>query len=117
MNKYLVIGAACAGVVLAFAAKKAAGQVVETVKDVAGAINPLNEDNVINQTVTGAYQAVTGSNGTIGTDLYDANHGGVLTDVSWWQWANPGAALGQVASTAITQSGVVDNIKNWWENL
>jgi hypothetical protein len=117
MNKYLIIGAACAGVVLAFAAKKAAVQAVETVKDVAYAVNPLNEDNVINKTVTSVYQSATGSTGTIGTDLYDANHGGVLTDVSWWQWANPGAALGQVASTAIDQYHVVDNIKNWWENL
>jgi hypothetical protein len=117
MNKYLMIGAACAGLVLAVAAKKAAGQVVETVKDAAQAINPLNEDNLINQGATSVYQAVTGSTGNIGTDLYDANHGGVLTDVSWWQWANPATALGQAAATAATQSSVGQSIKNWWENF
>lgn len=38
------------------------------------AINPMDEKNVVNQAVTGVYKAITGSDGTIGTDIYDATH-------------------------------------------
>jgi hypothetical protein len=40
------------------------------------AINPMNNDNVINQGATSVYQAVTGSDVTIGSDLYGATHFG-----------------------------------------
>lgn len=43
-------------------------------KSVADAFNPMSEDNLINQGVQSVYQAVTGSTGSIGTDLYDVLH-------------------------------------------
>lgn len=84
-NKYLIIGAAVAGLALAYMIKKKAqdaadklGQLAKDAADAAAraaqAINPFNNDNVINQEVTREYQDITGSNGTIGTDLYDLNH-------------------------------------------
>lgn len=51
----------------------------ETVKEVANAVNPLNPDNVINEGFNGLYSAVTGSAGTLGTDIYD--------------WLHPGSSL------------------------
>lgn len=90
-NKYLLIGAAVAGLALAYV-------VYRTGSKVATALNPMDSNNVINQGVTGFYQAVTGSTGSIGTDFYDATHGGALDGVvnptsdnnlayrlnSWW---------------------------------
>lgn len=65
-----------AGVVAAYVLYKGAG----VVADVANAVNPLNNDNIINRGATGLYQGITGSEGTIGTDFYDATHGGVLSN-------------------------------------
>jgi hypothetical protein len=47
--------------------------------DIAGtaaqAVNPFNNDNIINQGATSIYRDVTGSQGTIGTDIYDMVQG------------------------------------------
>jgi hypothetical protein len=75
-NKYLIIGAAVAGLAVAYMLKKGADKVAEVLEPV----NPFNNNNVINQAATGVYQAVTGSAGTIGTDFYDATHGGMLSN-------------------------------------
>jgi hypothetical protein len=77
-NKYLMIGAAAAGLALAYMVTKGAGKVVDMVGDAAQAINPQNNDNIINKGFTSIYQGATGSAGTIGGDFYDAFHGGVL---------------------------------------
>jgi UDP-N-acetylmuramyl tripeptide synthase len=37
-------------------------------------LNPANENNVVNRVVESAYQAATGSTGTIGTDAYEVLH-------------------------------------------
>lgn len=37
-------------------------------------LNPANENNVVNRAVTSGYQALTGSTGSIGGDMYDALH-------------------------------------------
>lgn len=74
-NKYLVIGAVAGGLLLAYLAAKGAGRAATVV---AQAVNPFNNDNIINQGAIGFYQAVTGSDGTIGGDFYDATHGGRL---------------------------------------
>ncbi|MBC3930364.1 hypothetical protein [Undibacterium curvum] len=51
-----------------------AGDVIDTAGEALNAINPLNDDNVINTGAIDLYQKVTGSKGTIGTDLYDWLH-------------------------------------------
>lgn len=48
----------------------------ETIKDVGQAVNPVNHDNVFNRGFNSVYQAVTGSTGTLGTDLADWLNGG-----------------------------------------
>lgn len=77
-NKYLMIGAAVAGLAVAYMVKRGAGAVMDAVPKALNAINPLNNDNIINQGATSIYQGVTGSAGTIGGDFYDGTHGGVL---------------------------------------
>lgn len=52
--------------------KKKAG---ETLQEVGQAVNPTNPDNVINQGFNSVYKSVTGSEGTLGTDLADFFHG------------------------------------------
>jgi hypothetical protein len=52
----------------AWYAKRKAGELAATV---APYLNPADSRNVVNQAATGLYQAVSGSTGTIGTDLYD----------------------------------------------
>lgn len=47
-------------------------------KGVFTALDPTDPNNIVNRTVEGLYQSVTGSTGTIGTDIYDATHGGAL---------------------------------------
>lgn len=96
-NKYLLVGAAAAGLAVAYMMRKTAGAVAE-------AVNPFNNDNVINQTATSWYQALTGSTGTIGTDLYDATHGGILTGISPAWLPIPGAAAAG-AAYKLAQSG------------
>jgi hypothetical protein len=76
VNKYVLVGAAVAGLCLAYMVKKAAGAAIDKGKqlaiDAGQAINPLNNQNIINRGVTGFYQGVTGSDGSMGTDAFDA---------------------------------------------
>jgi Flp pilus assembly protein TadG len=65
-----VIALAGAGYVL-YRVSKAAAEVAGAA---AQAVNPFNNDNIINQGATSIYQGATGSTGTIGTDLYDWMH-------------------------------------------
>lgn len=53
---------------------------VETAKAVGQAVNPINHDNIFNQGAEGIYGAITGSNGSPGTDLADWVHDGDR----WW---------------------------------
>ena len=38
------------------------------------AINPMDENNIFNTGANTVYKAITGSDGTIGTDIYNATH-------------------------------------------
>jgi hypothetical protein len=70
-----LIGAGAAAVVLAvLLVKKGASVVGDAVGDAANAINPLNNDNIINRGFHSVYDAVTDGQGTLGTDIYDALH-------------------------------------------
>lgn len=66
------------GAILAAAAWYAKNKLEVVAPKVLAAVDPTNDQNIVNQTVTGFYQAVTGSNGSIGGDIYDATHGGRL---------------------------------------
>ena len=57
-KKYLLVGAAAAGLVLAYMVYRGAGAVGGAVVDAAKAVNPLNNDNVINRGFTSVYQAL-----------------------------------------------------------
>jgi hypothetical protein len=81
-NKYLMIGAAVAGLALAYAITRGAGKVIDAVPKALEAVNPLNNDNVINKGFTSIYQGVTGSDGTLGTDVYDVTHNGTFNPAS-----------------------------------
>jgi hypothetical protein len=74
-NKLLLIGMAVALIGGYFLVKKG-------VPAALNAVNPLNNNNVINQAATAAYQDITGSTGTIGTDIYDVTHDGTLDPTS-----------------------------------
>lgn len=79
MNKYLILGAIGAGAVLAYLAYRGTAAVVstavETAKDAAEAVNPLNHDNVIYGGVNSVGGAVTGDkNWTLGGWIYDITH-------------------------------------------
>ena len=77
-NKYALIGAACAGLGIAFMLYKGVKKVGGLVEEGVEAINPLNNDNIINQGAVSLYQAMTGSQGTPGGDFYDGTHGGAI---------------------------------------
>ena len=78
MNKYVVIGAAAAGLGLAFVLYRGATKAAALAGDAAQAVNPLNNDNIFNQGATSLWQTLFNSTGTIGGDIYDATHGGAL---------------------------------------
>ena len=79
----LIIGAgAVAAVVAIWLAKKTATVAVDVVKTAATAINPFNNDNIINQGFNGLYTAATGSDSTLGSDVYDVTHNGTLNPTS-----------------------------------
>lgn len=67
-TEVVIVGAGLCG--LAFVLYKAGGLAGDALQ----AVNPLNNDNIINQGATSVYQGITGSDGTIGTDLYDVTH-------------------------------------------
>jgi len=45
--------------------------IVDTIGNGLQAINPMNNNNFVNQVATSWYQGLTGSTGTIGTDAFD----------------------------------------------
>jgi hypothetical protein len=90
-NKYVLIGAGVAALVAVYMAKKAVAAVPELAKDALHAIDPFNNQNIINQGAEGLYQWATGSKGTIGGDIYDATHDGALDITSPNNVINQGA--------------------------
>lgn len=66
--KLIVVGVGLCG--LAFVLYKAGGLAGDALE----AVNPLNNDNIINRGVTSVYQGATGSDQTMGADLYDLTH-------------------------------------------
>jgi hypothetical protein len=87
----LAIGAAIVGgaVYLLYRLKGAADAVGNAISDTAGtiadtvsnaasatvtAVNPTSSDNLANRAAVSIYQTVTGSTGTMGSDLYDWLH-------------------------------------------
>jgi hypothetical protein len=71
-----------AGVVLLAAAWYAKKKVAKAADEILPLINPFDDRNLANQTAISIYQAVTGSKGTIGTDLYDVTHNGTFNPTS-----------------------------------
>lgn len=69
-----VIAIGVAGVVLIAASWLAKRKLTQAGSAAANAVNPFNNDNVINQGAQSIWQAVTGSTGTIGGDIYDYFH-------------------------------------------
>ena len=61
MNKYVLVGAAAAGLVLGFVIYKKAGAVAEVAGDVAQAVNPFNNANVFNTGFENLFEGVTGT--------------------------------------------------------
>lgn len=66
-----VIITAILGGIAWWAFSRTAKVAVETVKDVAEAVNPLDEENVFNEASQGLWYAATGSEESWGADLYD----------------------------------------------
>lgn len=71
-RKYLLIGAAAAGLVLGFAVLRGAKKVGEVVSDTAQAVNPLNNDNVFNR----GFESIF--NGVVGKPIYEVLDPGSL---------------------------------------
>lgn len=67
----IVLGVALAAIYLA---KKAGDAAVDAGKKVIPYINPADEKNLVNQAATNLWQWATGSDGTIGGDIYDYMH-------------------------------------------
>lgn len=63
-----------AGIAAAAYLLKQGSAAASAVGSAANAVNPFNNDNIFNRAFNSAYQGVTGSDGTLGTDLYDALH-------------------------------------------
>lgn len=98
-NKYMMIGAAAAGLAVVYLAYRGAGKVVEAAGDAAQAVNPFNNQNVINQGFEYLYREFTGSTGNPGSDFYDATHGGALDITSDQNFIYKGA-VGAVETAA-----------------
>lgn len=97
---------ALAGVVAAYVVYRGAMAAKDKAGEMLDALNPFSNDNIINKGATSVYRDLTGSTGSIGTDIYDVTHaGGALENLSWWQLMNPGAAVGGVIGNSIG--------KNW----
>lgn len=77
-NKFVLIGAGIGLCVALYLAKRGADAVGKGLD----AINPTDPNNIINRAAESVYQTVTGSDGTIGGDIYDATHGGRLDPTS-----------------------------------
>ncbi|MFL1484892.1 hypothetical protein [Marinobacter sp. LN3S78] len=72
------------------------GRAWETARDVGEAVNPVNHDNVFNRGFEGLYQAVTGSDGTPGTDLAEWSD---ELDEQYYEY---------------TPLGLYGKVKAWW---
>ena len=62
------------------------------------AVNPMNQDNVINQGAQSVWDVFTDGEGTIGTDIYD-----------WQQEVNE-------KYYRYTPLALVDRVKTWWSD-
>lgn len=107
-NKYLMIGAAVAGLALAYMVTRGAGKLIEAIPKALEEINPLNNQNIINRGATSIYQGVTGSEGTMGGDFYDATHGGVLDGI-----VNPASGNNLINRGVSGIGGAVSGDTNW----
>jgi len=121
-RKFLYIGAAVAGLAVAYMVYRSSKAVAGVVADAAEAINPLNNQNIINRGFTNIYQGVTGSEGTLGTDIYDGFHGGALdatsTNNAIYNAANSGwqavGILDKDETIGTKAYDIVDTIKSWF---
>lgn len=110
-NKFLIIGLGIgAAVIAALVLKKAATVGVEVIGDAAQAINPLNQNNVINQGANSIYQAATGSKGSMGGDFYDATHGGML---DWGGIVNPTSNNNVIYRAQSWLGSAITGDENW----
>ena len=74
-SKFVLIGVGIgAAVIAALVLRKAGGVAGDALANAANAINPFNNDNIINRAFTDLYQGVTGSDDTLGGDIYDITH-------------------------------------------
>jgi hypothetical protein len=116
-NRYMMAGAVVAGLALAYVVYRSGAAVVDVVGDAAQAINPLNNDNVINRGFTNLYQGVTGSTGSLGTDAYDIVHSGVFDPTS----ENNIVYRNLEPATKVTLENTVGkamyDIEQWYKNL
>ncbi len=116
-KKYLIVGAAAAGLVLAYLVYRGAGAAVEAVGDAAQAINPLNNENIINRGFHSWYDSVTDGEGTLGGDIYDVVHGGVFDPSS----ANNIVYRNLDPETKLTLENTVGkaiyDVEQWFSNL
>lgn len=62
------------------AAPAAIAEAWDAAVDATKYVNPVRSENVVNQGTNSFYRWATGSYGTMGTDFYDATHGGMLSD-------------------------------------
>ncbi len=72
----LMLAAVAAAVAVAWYAKSKAVEVIA--QDIVPALTPWDQRNLANRAANGLYTGATGSTGTIGTDLWEATHGGPL---------------------------------------
>ena len=117
MNKHLIIGAAAAGLVLGFAIWKGAGKAAAAVGE---AVNPMNDQNLVNQGANAFYRLIADSDGSIGTDLYDAVYNGTFNPASTnnliyrAQTSSYQAITGSQGSIGTDAYDAVESVKNWF---
>lgn len=66
---------AVTGAVLVLGVWYLAHKTKQAAKEVAQAVNPLNQDNIFNTGFDAVYQSLTGSKDTLGADIADWIHG------------------------------------------
>lgn len=84
----------------------------EAVEDMADAINPLSNDNVINQAAMSLYQGVTGSTGSMGSDFYDFTH----PDAAEGTNIINGMATSVYQRVSGRHDSIGAGIYDWWNN-
>jgi hypothetical protein len=75
----LVLAGVVGVIALAWYAKRQAGAAVAAV---APLVNPFDDRNFANQAAESIYQAITGSENSIGSDVYEVTHNGTLDPTS-----------------------------------